>query len=442
MISYPLSVWLTLLGVIIAALISAIRMTLQELSLGTLRRLEARDPELALLFEGWLERREEYRIVLRVILLAAVALIVLAGGSWTSQRLAAEQSPGATLLMTAIVTMVYFLVSELFGRDLGASGNRYLLKMAMTLVKIMAIPLYPIAAPVAAWHRFLHKRYENAVSEQEKITAEDEIMSLVEQDEQMEGDNGGLDADERRMIKGIFDLDETLVKEIMTPRVDIDSIEDTASLAEVKALIVSSGHSRIPVHHGTVDHILGLVHAKDLLDQDKAAQANTAVDILHPTIFIPQSKNIGDLLAEFQQNEAHFAVVVDEYGGTEGIVTLEDILEEIVGEIRDEYDGAAEIPEFNAIPDGSYMVTARTSIYDLNEELELHIPEDEDFDTLGGYVSFVLGRIPKRGELVDTPEFTLQVMEADERRIGRAKLTLKQSQRSEDRNERKRGDEQ
>lgn len=224
------------------------------------------------------------------------------------------------------------------------------------------------------------------------------------------------------MIRGIFDLDATLVRAIMTPRVDLDALPDTAGVAELKQEILGTGHSRIPIYGESIDHIVGILHAKDLLDSDRISQPDGVRGMLHAPLFIPETKNIGDLLEEFQQNVTHFAVVVDEYGGTAGIVTLEDILEEIVGEIMDEYDREEDEPVRHMLPGGGMIVDARTSIDELNQEMQLHLPDDEDFDTIGGYVSSVLGRIPKAGEVLTTDHFVLEVLEADDRRILKAKL--------------------
>jgi len=425
MIPCPLNLWLGIGAGAAAVFITSVRLILADLSLGSVRKLEESDPELAKLFAGWLRRRDEYRITLRVLLIGDAAIIFLCAASRVSQGLAAPRPAAVTMWPLLAGALIYFLLTEWLAYDLPKTAGRALLRFAMPLVKTASLLLAPLAWPLARWHQAVLRHRRHAAPEDETTTTEDEIMSLVETDELRDDAPADLEEDERRMIRGIFDLDETLVKEIMTPRVDLDAIAADAGAAEIKNLIVSSGHSRIPVYHDSIDHIIGLVLAKDLLDDERMSRPEPLTKMLHPVLFIPETKNIGDLLAEFQQNLAHFAVVVDEYGGTAGIVTLEDILEEIVGEIQDEYDREEQeiAPQVQA--DGSVIVDARTSIYELNEQLGLNLPENEDFDTLGGYVSFTLGRIPDAGELIANNDFNLQILEADRRRILKARLIRK-----------------
>ena len=224
------------------------------------------------------------------------------------------------------------------------------------------------------------------------------------------------------MIRGIFDLDETPVHEIMTPRVDVDAIAEDASLADVKARIIESGHSRIPVYRETIDHVVGVIYAKDLLDEGRIARIASLAELQHQPVFIPETKNVGDLLAEFQASRNHFAVVLDEYGGTAGLVTFEDILEEIVGEIQDEYDTDEVQPETVSLPDGYHVMDARLTTYETGEILGVDLPEEESYDTLGGYIAAHCGHIPQAGETGRTDMLEFEVMEADPRRLLKLKV--------------------
>jgi CBS domain containing-hemolysin-like protein len=422
------TVWLAVLAGVMGVILTTTLMVLADLTPGALRRLESSNPELATPLAKWFARRNELQVTLRILLILDVVLLCVCGASWLQQCQDQGLPWSEAIVPIAVAVAIYFLLTEWLGCDFTRPATRIALKTFLPLVRFLGLIVAPLALPVAYGQRLIRQRREDGVKDEEKATAEDEIMSLVEKDELLEDQEAELEEDERRMIKGIFDLDETLVREIMTPRVDIDAVEDTETVSEVKAKIVESGHTRIPVFHETIDHIVGLVHAKDLLDESRLTGDSVVTEALHSVIFIPESKNIGDLLAEFQQNVTHFAVVVDEYGGTDGIVTLEDILEEIVGEIHDEYD-QNELAEagMQVLPDGSVMVDARTSIYDLNEEIGIDLPEDEDFDTLGGYATSVLGHIPARGEVIKTGTFSLEIIEADKRRILKAKLVKRSS---------------
>ena len=340
MIPGHLSLPLAALGLALGVLWSATRVALANLSGGAVRKLELRDRALAEGLERWLAKREELGIQVRLLLLLDFSFLLICLSSWdvasADRGLAARLGPGL------LGMLAFFVLTEVIGRHLSSLTTARLLSFSVPLVRFCAALVFPLSIPLCAGHRWAKAWRAKHAEEAEEATAEDEIMSLVEQDEQEAAHKADLEADERRMIRGIFDLDETLVHEIMTPRVDVDAVDEATSVQDIKARIVDSGHSRIPVYQGTIDQITGVVFAKDLLDDARVTGASSVVDLLHRPVFIPETKNIGDLLTEFQQNNNHFAVVLDEYGGTAGIVTFEDILEEIVGEIEDSGVG---IPE-------------------------------------------------------------------------------------------------
>lgn len=421
-----LSFWVALAALLFGVFISAVRMALNELSPGTLRKLENTQPDLAETFTFWYDHRERYRMSLRILQVVAIILIVVSGTALWRERMAhaPEKDYLSFLAWVGAGALLYLLCTELFGSGLGKVWTKQFLRVGMPVTRFLSLPLIVIVWPLEQWHGILIRHRLSGESDEEKTTTEDEILSLVEKDEAGEAfHTTALEEDERRMIRGIFDLDELLVREIMTPRVDLDAVADDVSLPVVKQVIVESGHSRIPIFHGSIDHIVGVIHAKDLLAVEGALEESSLTDLMHAAIFIPESKNVGDLLEEFQKTITHFGVVVDEYGGTAGVITLEDILEEIVGEIRDEYDHD-EQEEGTGIPNHvGDVFDARTTIDDINETLDLELPDDEDFDTLGGYLSFVLGHIPMIGEKVRTKTLDVEILDADERRIKKVRLT-------------------
>ena len=221
----------------------------------------------------------------------------------------------------------------------------------------------------------------------------------------------------------ILDLDETLVKEIMTPRVDVIGVEIATAIKDVRKTIVNCGHSRIPVYERNIDSILGVVYSKNMLDDDTVNDTTSLNEIMHQAVYIPESKNVDQLLKEFKQNKVHIAVVLDEYGGTAGIVTLEDILEEIVGEIADEFDGAEEEDQpLRVSEDGWLELDGRTELEDVDEVLDLHFEEDDDNVTIGGHICSNLGRIPKPGEHIKLGDFEADIIDADERRLTKLRM--------------------
>ncbi len=223
--------------------------------------------------------------------------------------------------------------------------------------------------------------------------------------------------EERDMIEGIFDLGETAVREVMVPLVDVVAVPEEATVDEAVARIRESGHSRLPVYRQRIDHVVGVVTALDILH--RGAREGTVQALMRPAYYVPSTKRIDDLLREMQRQRIQLAVVVDEYGGSEGIVTVEDIVEEIVGEIRDEHEPTP--AGLTPLPDGSYLVAARLGIDELNETLGWDLPK-KDYETVAGLILSRLGRIPRPGEQVTVGPYELSVVDADERRILKVKV--------------------
>lgn len=232
-----------------------------------------------------------------------------------------------------------------------------------------------------------------------------------------------LEQEEREMIRGVFELGETQVKTIMVPRTDVVAVAVDEPFDAIVKTMVKSRHSRVPVYEGSIDNVIGFLHVKDILPY--LAREESAFDIkkiLRPIRFVPEGKMIDDLLKELQQRKEHIAVVVDEYGGMAGIVCLEDILEEIVGEIQDEYDQEEE--EIKKVSENTYICDSRTPIEDVNEELHLNLPLNGS-DTLGGFVFNLFGKIPQEKESMDyeSVEFTVEAMDGN--RIKKIRVSRK-----------------
>lgn len=230
---------------------------------------------------------------------------------------------------------------------------------------------------------------------------------------------GTFDEEEQEMIENVLELSESRADEIMTPRTDLVAIEVNADLPTVLETIKKAGHSRIPVYEENIDNIVGLIYAKDLLAEvGKDGNGFCLRDRIREAYFVPESKSVRSLLHEFQNQKLHIAVVLDEYGGTAGLVTLEDILEELVGEIADEYEETQ--PEsIKQLDENTIEVDARTYVDDLNDEYELDLPDDEDYDTVGGFVFARLGYVPKAGERFDYRNIEFTIASAEPRRINR-----------------------
>ncbi|MDR1946506.1 MAG: hemolysin family protein [Desulfovibrio sp.] len=246
------------------------------------------------------------------------------------------------------------------------------------------------------------------------------------------GEEGELDTEERSMLLSILTLDELQVRDIMTPRTDIACLPHNATITTMAELIVSTGHSRIPVFSENRDNIVGIVHAKDLiqdlLDPDKRRRELSK--IMRDPFFVPESKNVLDLLHEFRSRKNHLAIILDEYGGTAGLVTIEDVLEQIVGDIEDEHDAPRE-EVISLQGDGSYLVNGRAGLDDLNESLHLSLESDE-VDTIGGYLTHLAGRVPMPGESFtpdDAGGAVFTIMESNPKHINSVRLVLPGSEK-------------
>jgi putative hemolysin len=244
------------------------------------------------------------------------------------------------------------------------------------------------------------------------VITEDEFKSLVDAGQE----EGLLQIGERQMIHSIFDLGDTLAREIMVPRIDMQALDVNTPLPQAADALLRSGHSRVPVYEENVDNTLGLLYAKELLRAWREDNEPKSLrGLLRPGYFVPEAKKVDELLADMQSRRIHMAIVVDEYGGVAGLVTLEDIVEEIFGEIQDEYDDAEEDP-YQELPDGGYLFLGRIGLDDFNEITGAALPSEEA-DTLGGYIYHQLGHVPVMGEQVKSDGLLLTVEQVTGRRI-------------------------
>jgi len=254
-----------------------------------------------------------------------------------------------------------------------------------------ALPLYLLAYPVRRPLGGALSRLYPPSARHATVLFTDDVKDRTQNGET----SRMLDEGEREMIQRVFLLGETVVREIMVPRIDVVAIEETTSIGEVVELVKEKRHSRIPVYRNNVDNIVGFLHIKDVIASVERLHEMQLSDLVRPAYFIPETKRVDELLSEMRNRHMHLAIVVDEYGGTAGLATLEDVIEEVVGEIQDESD--KEAPLVSALEDGSYRVDAKVDLDELNEHLNVELPAD-DYDTLGGYLYGIAGKIPAAGD--------------------------------------------
>ncbi len=252
-----------------------------------------------------------------------------------------------------------------------------------------------------------------------KRTTEQDINDFIEASEE----EGLVNEEESEMIRSIFSLGTTIVREVMVTRTEMACIRVDATVRELLDTIIACGHSRIPVYEDSIDNIIGLLYAKDLLKQWGTDESHLTVrEIMRPPYFIPESKNLEQLLQEFKRKRVHLAIVIDEYGGTSGLITIEDLLEQIVGDIQDEYDREESLLTVN--PDGSVTVDGRLPVEELEEHFDMEI-ECDNFDSVGGLAFHLTGKIPAVGDTIVGSGLSLKIIDADVRRV--KKVTVRRT---------------
>lgn len=320
-----------------------------------------------------------------------------------------------SLLLELLVVMGMAILIAWLEWMLAALASRAPETWALRLepfVRLCGFLMYPLTILPLIIMREANGKVQSVV----RVT-EAELKTLVDAGEQ----EGLIEQEERKMIYSIFDLGETLAREIMVPRIDVLALEIHTPLDKAVNALLDSGYSRVPVFNETIDNVLGLLYAKDLLSAwHSGSEVSGLGDLLREAYFIPEAKKVDELLAEMQARRIHVAIVVDEYGGVAGLVTLEDIVEEIVGEIRDEYDLREEAFYQEISPD-EYLCSGRMDLDDFNDLLGVELPV-EDADTLGGFIYSRIGRVPTGGESVEAEGLVLTIEQVSKRRIRKVRV--------------------
>lgn len=270
---------------------------------------------------------------------------------------------------------------------------------------------------------------KNKTKIQEKVQniTEEDVKNIVK-----EGiEKGTIEEGEEEMIHSIFEFTDTTVGEILTPRITVFALEMEKTLEEVWDEIVEQGFSRIPIYDKTIDKIIGILHTKELLKYDRQKDGKVRLkELTKKAFFIPTTKTLVEVLEDFKRKRTHIAIIVDEYGGTEGIVTIEDVIEEIVGEIQDEFDQEDEV--IQQIGEKVYDIRSDISIEEVNDEFEIDIPLSEEYDTISGYIQDELGKVAEEGDQVRGTNFILKVMEVDNKRIEKIRVIIMEKDKEQE----------
>lgn len=371
---------------------------LKNVNISSLKNISKEDKRVLVFikqFESWISLRNSLRIWLLFSLVVYGFLV----GTYCHQ--APNLKTVAIIFLSSIISLLLL--------------NAISLKIFHFSIDIFhfVIPLYSYSYYLVFPFNYIYSLIAGLKEQTEEKITEDDLIKIVDKASK----DGVLEKKEKEMINNVVLLAETTASEIMIPRLDVVAIEKQESLTSALSLAMEKGLSRLPVYEETIDNVIGIIHTKDLM---KPLAENTLdrplMDFVRPPMLIPENKKIDEILVDMQRKKIAMAIVVDEYGGTEGILTLEDVLEEIVGEINDEYDDVVSEP-VKKVSDKSYIVAGTATIYEVNEALSINLPEDEDFDTISGYVYDKLGHIPVKDEFIESDNLKITVKKVVRHRI-------------------------
>ena len=381
------------------------------LGLSRLRVLQRTGDQVSNSITKLLDERGEYLTTMlignTIVLLAAESL-----ATWLAIR---EGIPNPVLVATLIMTAVVLFIGEILPKMVVVQDPQRWAPRLAWFLHASARLLKPITWALVGVTSFVIRLFGGDPKAHGPYVTEEDIRALVTAGEQ----HGAIEEEEKEMIHSIFELGDTAVSEVMTPRIDMVCANADDPVSAGVDLVIKEGYSKLPVYEGTIDHIIGVVHDRELLVAvTRGESAKLLRSLIRPVKAIPETKKVDELIREMQAEKVSVAIVVDEYGGTAGLVTMEDLLEEIVGEIMDEYDVGEQPPAaIKRLSDGEVVVDARMSIADVNEELGLNLPT-EDFDSIGGYAFGRFGRVPLPGDEVAIEDgLTLVVEETAGRRL-------------------------
>lgn len=408
-------VLILVLTIMLAAMAAAAETALTALSPALVRTLEERSRSGRII--AYL-KHDPNRFLSTILVVNSSSLIV-ASSMATLIFTSALSAPWGELVATIGVSFLVLVFSEITPKNIAVRKSERVALLLAVPVQFFAWVLTPINFLIGSIVSvFMTLLGLGSGSKTVPAVTEDELretLNLAEASEE-------ITEEETERIEGILNLDKIVVEQVMRPRVDMIAVPVEMPLMDALDVVLREGHSRIPVYEGSIDNIVGILYDKDLLKYVRENELTVSLrDVVREAIFVPESKPADDVLREFQRRKVHMAIVFDEYGGTAGLVTIEDILEEIVGEIQDEYD-EEEAPVEQA-GEGEWIVDAMLRIEEVNEELEIALPADSGIETLGGFVYERLGDVPKLGEQVQEDGVRLEVTEIEGRRIKKVRIT-------------------
>ncbi len=408
---------------VVSGLLSALVISLRTLSRSKLAALiDEGDERRRALLEAIENDPDAHAAALAIARIFINMLIALGGVYWVVGVLNHPYARIDSIIIGMLLsTMLIWLVSVVVPAGISNhAGERTIAMLAapIHLVRLLTTPLLFLV-------RFFDevcRRLAGQEPEQAQDAVSSEILSVVSEIER----EGHIDESERDMLEAVMKFRTTLVESVMTPRTEVDALEYSDDLPAIQKFINEHGHSRVPVYEDNLDHIRGILYAKDLLrwitEHGNNGLRFDLEDLLREPTLVPETKTVRELLTQLLADKVHIAMILDEYGGTSGLITIEDIIEEVFGEIQDEYEDPEDAPDETQLDldQRSAILDARTEIDDANDDLQpigLHLPASDDYDTVGGFVNTTLGRIPDAGEVIATETMSIEILDAEPTRV-------------------------
>ncbi|WP_319205178.1 hemolysin family protein [uncultured Ilyobacter sp.] len=377
---------------------------------------EIKHPKAGELLKKWLKRPNE---MLTGILLGNNIVNILGSSIATAITFnILGTNSTAILTATASMTAVILIFGEITPKIVAKNYSAKIAKIVVVPVYYFTLLTIPLIKILMIISKFIGKILGIQIHDETLMITAQDIISYVNVGKA----EGIIEEEEKEMIHSIFEFSDTTAKEVMTPRTSMFALDAESTINEVWDDVFETGYSRIPVYENGIDNIIGVLYIKDLLNVIKEGKAETQIkNYLKKAYFVPETKSIVEILGDFKRTKVHIAIAIDEYGGTVGIVTIEDLLEEIVGEIRDEYDREEE-EIIRPLGDGKYEIDAMIDIETLNKNLDIELPESEDYESLGGLVVTELGKVADTGDQIVVNEVSIKVLEVDKMRVSKVLL--------------------
>ena len=426
------SLWLEMTGVIVLialmGILSAGEVAVLSARKSRMRELADRGAKHAATVVNFQEHLEHTLAVIHVgFVLSLTLLAVLAGAiglervaPWFEASGSRWVSQSSAWLAFCVLVMIVASIAVVFGSLIPKSlalrnPEKTALRVAGAL-RVCAVAFRVPARILVFGNRVLTRAMSHPAGSGQLKLSEEELKLLLDEGAR----TGVIDKTEHDLIASVFEFTDTTAKEVMIPRPDVVALTIDMTRDQIVKAVLEEGYSRMPVYRDSIDNIVGIVYTKDLLGIMEFRDLIILQDIIRPAYFVPETMKISRLMRELQERRMHMAVVIDEFGGTEGIITMEDILEEIVGEIHDEYD--EELKDVEQAADGSFVVNARVSVSDFNSRFQADLPETEEYETLSGFLSKITGRIPDLGEEIEHGKLEFTIVKKSQRRVRMVKV--------------------